>query len=123
MSVDPRAHLSNVLAYEVEGLRKHWFWLLVLGLLLTVVGFLAIGSSFVATLTTVLVLGVLFLVGGAVDILTAFWAHCWRGFWLHLLGGILYLVLGFSSFSTPSPPRSDSRSCWRRRSWSAGCSA
>jgi uncharacterized membrane protein HdeD (DUF308 family) len=95
MSVASQTHLSNVVAYELEGLRKNWFWLLVLGIVLVVVGFIAIGSSFIATLTTVIVLGILFLVGGVVDIATAFWAHCWRGFWLQLLGGILYLVLGF----------------------------
>jgi len=88
-------HLSNVVAYELEGLRKNWGWLLVLGILLVVVGLMAIGSAFVATLTTILVLGILFLVGGVVEIANSFWAHCWRGFWLHLLSGILYVVLGF----------------------------
>jgi uncharacterized membrane protein HdeD (DUF308 family) len=95
MSEAAQSHLSNVLAYELEGLRKNWFWLLVLGIVLVVVGLMAIGSSFIATLTTVLVLGILFLVGGVVEIVTAFWAHCWRGFWLQLLAGILYAVLGF----------------------------
>lgn len=95
MSLASQSHLSNVVAYELEGLRKNWFWLLVLGIALVVVGIMAIGSSFVATLTTVLVLGILFLVGGVVEVVTAFWAHCWRGFWLQLLAGIVYAVLGF----------------------------
>jgi uncharacterized membrane protein HdeD (DUF308 family) len=101
MSSATQSHLGSVLAYELEGLRKQWGWLLVLGILLTLVGFLAIGSSFVVGLTTVIVLGVLFMVGGVVDILTAFWAHCWRGFWLHLLAGILYVVLGFLLIQHP----------------------
>jgi uncharacterized membrane protein HdeD (DUF308 family) len=95
MALETQAHLSNVLAYELEGLRKNWFWLLVLGILLVVVGMAAIASAFIATLTTVMVLGILFLVGGVVEIASAFWAHCWRGFWLQLLAGILYAVLGF----------------------------
>src|SRR6516165_813032 len=95
MATASEAHLSHVVAYELEGLRKNWFWLLVLGIALVLVGLLAIGSSFIATLTTVLVLGILFLVGGLVEIVTAFWAHCWRGFWLQLLAGIVYAVLGF----------------------------
>jgi uncharacterized membrane protein HdeD (DUF308 family) len=101
MSSAAQSHLSHILAYELEGLRKNWGWLLVLGLLLTVVGFLAVGASFVVGLTTVIVLGVLLMVGGVVDILTAFWAHCWRGFWLHLLAGILYVVLGFLLIQHP----------------------
>jgi len=95
MSSASQTQLSNVVASELEGLRKNWFWLLVLGIALVVVGALAIGSACIAGLTTVIVLGILFLVGGIVDVVTAFWAHCWRGFWLQLLGGILYLVLGF----------------------------
>jgi uncharacterized membrane protein HdeD (DUF308 family) len=101
MSTLTQSHLSNVLAHELEGLRKAWGWLLVLGILLTIVGFMAIGSAFVATLTTVIVIGILLMVGGVVDILSAFWAHCWRGFWLHLLAGILYLVLGFLLVQRP----------------------
>jgi uncharacterized membrane protein HdeD (DUF308 family) len=56
---------------------------------------MAIGSACIATLATIYVLGILFLVGGVVEVLTAFWAHCWRGFWLQLLAGIVYAVLGF----------------------------
>ena len=95
MSTLTQSHLTNVLAHELEGLRKAWGWLLVLGILLTIVGFMAIGSAFIVGLITFIVFGILLMVGGVVDILSAFWAHCWRGFWLHLLAGILYVVLGF----------------------------
>src|SRR5262249_24395366 len=80
MPLASQAPLSNVVAYELEGLRKNWFWLLVLGIVLVVVGLMAIGAACIATLATVLVLGILFLVGGVVEVVTAFWAHCWRGF-------------------------------------------
>ena len=95
MPIASQTHLSNVVAYELEGLRKNWFLLLVLGILLVDVGLMVIGSAVIATLTTVIVLGILFLAGGDVEIVTAFWAHCWRGFWLQLLAGIVYAVLGF----------------------------
>src|SRR5215831_18134345 len=101
MSTLTQSHLTNVLAHELEGLRKAWGWLLVLGILLTIVGFMAIGSAFIVGLITVIVIGVLLMVGGVVDILSAFWAHCWRGFWLHLLAGILYAVLGFLLVQRP----------------------
>jgi uncharacterized membrane protein HdeD (DUF308 family) len=101
MSLATQSHLSNVVAYELEGLRKNWFWLLILGIVLVVVGVIAIGSYFVATLATVLALGILFLVGGVVEVANSFWAHCWRGFWLHLLAGILYVVLGFLIIQRP----------------------
>ena len=102
MASASQTHLSDVVAHELEGLRKNWGWLLVLGILLLIVGLMAIGSALVATLATVLVLGILFLVGGVVEVVTAFWAHCWRGFWLQLLAGIVYAVLGFLLVQHPA---------------------
>jgi uncharacterized membrane protein HdeD (DUF308 family) len=83
------------LSAEWESLRKNWFWLLILGISLIVVGLVAMSASFIATLATVVMLGILLLIGGGVEIVNAFWARCWRGFWMHLLAGILYAVLGF----------------------------
>jgi uncharacterized membrane protein HdeD (DUF308 family) len=82
-------------AQELEQLRKNSIWLLILGIVLIIVGIAAIGSAFVATLTTVLVFGILLIIGGGVQIVNAFCSGRWRAFWLHLLAGILYLVLGF----------------------------
>jgi uncharacterized membrane protein HdeD (DUF308 family) len=55
---------------------------------------MAVGSAYIATLTTLLVIGSLLLAGGVVQIVNAFLAHTWRGFFLYLLGGLLHLVLG-----------------------------
>ena len=46
-------------------------------------------------------LGFLLMIGGAVEIVDAFLGRGWRGFWLHLLTGILYLVLGFLMVQRP----------------------
>jgi uncharacterized membrane protein HdeD (DUF308 family) len=90
-----------VLNAEREHLGKHWFWLLLLGILLILVGLVAIGHAFLATLASVIFLGTLFIVGGVMEIVNAFWARAWRGFWMHLLGGILYAVLGFFLVQQP----------------------
>src|SRR5262249_12476124 len=92
---------ANLLDAEREHLGKNWFWLLLLGILLIVVGLAAIAHSVLATLASVIFLGVLFLVGGGVEIANAFWARRWRGFWMHLLAGILYVVLGFFLVQQP----------------------
>ena len=101
MSLAPQADSANVLSTEMACLRKSSFWLLVLGALLIVVGLVAIGASFIATLATVVVLGFLLMIGGAVEIVDSFLGRGWRGFWLHLLTGILYLVLGFLMVQRP----------------------
>jgi len=101
MSLAPQADSANVLSAEMASLRRSRFWLLVLGALLIVVGMVAISASFIATLATVVVLGFLLMIGGAVEIVDAFLGRGWRGFWMHLLAGILYLVLGFLMVQRP----------------------
>jgi uncharacterized membrane protein HdeD (DUF308 family) len=99
MSLAPKVDPAHVA--DVESLRGSWFWLLVTGGLLIVVGLVAISSSFIATLATVVMVGILLLVGGAVEVVDAFLSRQWRGFWMHLLGGILYVVLGFFMIQRP----------------------
>ncbi len=101
MSLAPQVDQANVLSAEMACLRRSAFWLLVLGALLIVVGLVAISSSFIATLATVVILGILLMIGGVVEIVDAFLGRGWRGFWMHLLGGILYLVLGFLFVQRP----------------------
>jgi uncharacterized membrane protein HdeD (DUF308 family) len=81
---------------ELNLLRKTWPFFLALGIVLSVLGALAVGTALsgIATLVTILFFGILLLVGGGVQIGTAFLARSWRGFFLHVLVGILYLVLG-----------------------------
>ena len=76
--------------YE-ECLRLHrcWAWFLVLGILLMVVGLVAMGATFIATLASVMVFGFLLLAGGTIQIVNAFLARTWRGFFVHLLAGTL----------------------------------
>lgn len=78
----------------VETIRKNWGWFLASGIALILIGILAIGSSIFTTLFTVAFLGVILLIAGAIEIVYAFWAHRWGGFFLQLFTGLLYLVTG-----------------------------
>jgi Short repeat of unknown function (DUF308) len=78
MSLASQSSPAGILAHELEHLRKNWFWLLILGIALIIVGIAAIGSAFIATLTTMIVIGSLLLVGGVVQIVNAIWAARWR---------------------------------------------
>ena len=81
--------------YEEYFRLKHlWGWFFFLGFVLLGVGLLAIAAAFSATLATVLVFGILLGSGGAVELVNAFLARTWKGFALHLLAGVLYLVVG-----------------------------
>jgi len=84
-------------------LRRSSIWLLILGALLIVVGLVAISEAVFAGMATVLITGTLLMIGGALEIIDAFLGRGWRGFWMHLLAGILYLVSGFLMVQHPAP--------------------
>jgi uncharacterized membrane protein HdeD (DUF308 family) len=84
-----------LMAGAVEGrLRRNWGWFLFLGFLLILAGAWAITRPTIATLSVVEVVGYLLLFGAGVEIASGIWAGGWGGFFLHLLGGLLYLFLG-----------------------------
>ena len=78
----------------MEGFRRNWGWLLVLGIVLMILGLLATSMSVLATLATVSVLGILLLVAGVFEIGNAFRHTHHGGFWMHLFAGVLDLVTG-----------------------------
>jgi uncharacterized membrane protein HdeD (DUF308 family) len=86
---------------ERSSLRGVWWLFLILGLVSIVVGFLAISSSFIATLASVTVLGVLLLIEGISEVIHAVMVRNWRGFALHLLAAALYLLVGLFMLENP----------------------
>jgi uncharacterized membrane protein HdeD (DUF308 family) len=90
------------LAEEVQSLRRNWGWLLALGVLMIVVGTLAIAFPVMATLTTVEVFGYLLLIGAGVEVASGIWTRRWGGFFLHLLVGLLYLFVGLVIIERPA---------------------
>ena len=87
--------------HELERLQKDWFWLSALGIGLMTLGVVAIGSAFFVSILTMVVFGVLLLIGGVALIISSFWAGKWSGFLLHVLIGILYLVVGILIVDSP----------------------
>jgi uncharacterized membrane protein HdeD (DUF308 family) len=82
-------------------LRRSWGWYLALGIVLIVLGTIAIGSTFVMTIASVFFFGWLLIIGGAMEVIHAFWHKRWAGFFLDLLTGILYVVAGWMMVSNP----------------------
>src|SRR5690349_173041 len=87
--------------HELGHLRDHWWWFLVLGILLAVAGTAALAYPFVASVAAVTVLGVSLMVSGVATIVTSFWAGQWSALLLKLLIGIFYTVVGFMIMDTP----------------------
>jgi uncharacterized membrane protein HdeD (DUF308 family) len=85
----------------LESLHRNWGWYLALGIVLVVVGTIAICSPVFFTITGVLYFGVLMLFGGIVQLLGAFWARYWSGVIAMVLSGLLYLVVGGMTLRHP----------------------
>lgn len=93
MSIPPNLKLSKTF-FKLDELRKDWGWFLLFGLVLIALGVFAVASSTAVTLASMVVLGVLLLIGGIMQTIYAFWMREWSGFFLSLLSGIIYTVLG-----------------------------
>src|SRR5262245_4271651 len=72
-----------------------------MGVALIAAGGVAISSSFIASMATMLVFGIMLVLGALFELVTALWGRSWRGFFLHLLGGVLYLIVGVLLIENP----------------------
>jgi uncharacterized membrane protein HdeD (DUF308 family) len=86
---------------ERQAIRGNWCWFLALGSALILAGLLAISFPVMATLTTVMVFGIVLMCSGGVEIVSAIWARRWSGLFLHLLTGLLYLFVGLFLVERP----------------------
>jgi uncharacterized membrane protein HdeD (DUF308 family) len=81
--------------HEFEHLRSHWWWFLLLGILLVTCGTVAVIYPVLSSWAVVDVLAALFLIAGVATMVSSFWAGKWSGLLVHLLVGILYIAIGF----------------------------
>jgi uncharacterized membrane protein HdeD (DUF308 family) len=95
------AALRRELRHELEALRGHWFWFVILGVSLVVLGTVALGSVVIASLAAAAAIGVLLLLAGAAEAVGAFWCRGWSGIFLHLLSGVLSIVVGLLFLRAP----------------------
>ena len=93
--------LAQLWRQQLLGMRDQWGWLLAMGIALVLLGGIAIGYSLLATLVAVMWIGIMLAVAGMVEVISAFWARCWRGFFTALFAGLVYLVLGLLMTSHP----------------------
>ncbi|MEM7009526.1 MAG: DUF308 domain-containing protein [Thermodesulfobacteriota bacterium] len=78
----------------VQRLSAHRGWLLVLGIIYVIFGWIAIGFPMAATIAVELLLGYILLFAGIVSIVGSFFSGNWKNLILILLSGILYLIVG-----------------------------
>ncbi len=87
---------------ELTHVSQNWGWFLALGVILILLGIAVVGSTFVATIFSIILLGLFLIAGGVVQVIQAFLANKWSGLFLSLLLGILYIVVGVLCVARPT---------------------
>ena len=86
---------------DVAPLRAKWGWIVALGVVYVIVGFIALGSVAMATVASVFVVGVMMIIAGVAELFNAFQIKSWGKFLIWALLGVLYIVAGFLTFENP----------------------
>jgi uncharacterized membrane protein HdeD (DUF308 family) len=86
-----------------QSIREHWGLFLAEGIILVILGLLAIIVPPIATIAVTIFLGWLFLIGGIVGMVTTFWARHAPGFWWSLLSAVLAIAAGIVLLGWPLP--------------------
>jgi uncharacterized membrane protein HdeD (DUF308 family) len=100
MAMDPTSidRFQQALAQSV---RDHWVLFLIEGIVLVVLGVLAILVPMVATIAVAILIGWLFFISGVVGLITTFMMRNAPGFWWSLLSAVLGIVAGIILFGWP----------------------
>ncbi len=92
--MNPRSPLGLALQEDLKALQANWFWILLLGIALTLIGVFAIARPVITSVATVIFFGWFLIIGGIFYLIGLFGTRCWGGFFLELLAGILSLIVG-----------------------------
>jgi len=80
----------------IEALHAKWGWIVALGVIYLITGFIALGSVLMATVASVFVVGVMMLIAGVAEVINAFQIKTWG---LYILGLLLGIDLVFAGAS------------------------
>ncbi len=84
-----------------SALHTHWVLFLIEGLVLVLLGAIAIVVPPLATLTYTILIGWVFLISGAVGLVTTFWMRHAPGFWWSLLSAVIAIFAGLLLLGWP----------------------
>ncbi|MGJ4928483.1 HdeD family acid-resistance protein [Bradyrhizobium sp. HKCCYLS2038] len=93
--------LERMRSQMSAAVRAHWKAFLIEGILLVVLGLLAMILTPLASLAVTIFLGWMFLVAGVAGLALTFWARGMPGFWWSLLSAVLAIVAGLILVAQP----------------------
>jgi uncharacterized membrane protein HdeD (DUF308 family) len=96
-----RPDLEGVQRAVVTALHQHWKLYLAEGIVLVILGLLAVVVPPIATLAVTILFGWLFMVSGVVGLVTTFWMRAAPGFWWALISAALAILVGALLLAQP----------------------
>jgi uncharacterized membrane protein HdeD (DUF308 family) len=94
-------NIEQIQRAVATSLHEHWVLFLVEGIVLVVLGLLAIVLPPIATLAVEILFGWLFLISGILGLITTFWMRQAPGFWWALLSAVLGIAAGIVLLAWP----------------------
>lgn len=92
---------GKIIDLDLKAVSERWGWFVALGVLLIVLGVIAIGAPFASGIAIELLVGWLLVVSGVAHGVHAFKATGWRGGLLQALCALLYLGVGVMMILNP----------------------
>jgi uncharacterized membrane protein HdeD (DUF308 family) len=89
-----KSEIEKIQTAVTESLHAHWAIFLIEGIVLIVLGLMAVAVPMLATLAVAILIGWLLLVSGGVGLITSIWMRRAPGFLWSLLSAILGIVAG-----------------------------
>ena len=94
-------NIEQIQRAVATSLHEHWVLFLVEGIVLVVLGLLAIVVPPIATLAVEILFGWLFLISGILGLVTTYWMRHAPGFWWSLLSAVLGIAAGIVLLAWP----------------------
>jgi uncharacterized membrane protein HdeD (DUF308 family) len=96
-----QADIQGIRRAAASALHEHWVLFLIEGIVLLVLGAIAVVVPPLATLAFTIFFGWLILISGVIGLITTFWMKGAPGFWWSLLSAILGIVVGVMLLASP----------------------
>jgi len=93
--------LPDRLGTCVERLRHRWGWFVAIGVLMSFLGFVALLLVVSATIASVYTIAVFMIIAGGAEIAMGLSSQSWGRFFLWVIGGIAYIVVGAFALAQP----------------------
>ena len=101
MSMNSLQDTNRLQTAVANSVQQHWKMFLAEGVVLSILGFLALLIPSVATLGITILLGWLFLVSGVMGLIAMFWTRGAPGFWWSLISALLGVGAGVVLLAQP----------------------